>query len=80
MAVYTGLRRSELAELLWSDLILDLPTPVVEVRAGIAKNGKTPPSRCIPMSWLRYGHYGMATRTKTLFSNGFPGSSGLSVI
>ena len=40
MAVYTGLRRSELAELLWSDLILDLPTPVVEVRASIAKNGK----------------------------------------
>ena len=77
MAVYTGLRRSELAELLWSDLILDLPTPVVEVRAGIAKNGK---NASIPMSWLRYGHYGMATRTKTLFSNGFPGSSGLSVI
>lgn len=40
MAVDTGLRRSELAELLWSDLTLNAPIPVVHVRASISKNGK----------------------------------------
>ena len=40
MAVNTGLRRSELAELLWSDLELSAAIPVVHVRASISKNGK----------------------------------------
>ena len=40
MAVYTGLRRSELKGLVWSDILLDLPTPVVKVRKSIAKNSK----------------------------------------
>ncbi len=39
-AVDTGLRRSELAELLWSDLELSAAIPVVHVRASISKNGK----------------------------------------
>ena len=40
MAVYTGLRRSELKGLVWSDVLLDLLTPVVNVRKSIAKNSK----------------------------------------
>jgi integrase len=40
MAVCTGLRRSELAGLLWSDLKLDATVPVVNVRKSIAKDGK----------------------------------------
>ena len=39
-AVNTGLRRSELAELLFSDLELSAAIPVVHVRASISKNGK----------------------------------------
>jgi len=39
-AVDTGLRRSELSELLWSDLELSAAIPVVHVRASISKNGK----------------------------------------
>ena len=40
MAVYTGLRRSELAGLLWGDIQLDSQPPVVNVRKSIAKNSK----------------------------------------
>jgi len=40
MAVCTGLRRSELKKLLWSDVKLDTPKPVVNVRKSIAKNSK----------------------------------------
>lgn len=40
MAVHTGLRRSELAELKWSDLHLDALTPFAKVRASTTKNGK----------------------------------------
>ena len=40
MAVCTGLRRSELAALLWGDLKLGTATPVVNVRKSIAKDGK----------------------------------------
>lgn len=40
MAVCTGLRRSELAGLLWDDVKLGASTPVVNVRKSIAKDGK----------------------------------------
>ena len=40
MAVCTGLRRSELAGLVWSDLTLDGAKPAVNVRKSIAKNNK----------------------------------------
>ena len=40
MAVYTGLRSSELAALKWGDLHLDAVTPFVKVRSSTTKNGK----------------------------------------
>jgi len=40
MAVYTGLRRSELAELEWGDVDLAADPPVVRVRASTTKNHK----------------------------------------
>ena len=40
MAVYTGLRRSELKKLLWGDLRLDATVPWVHLRPEITKNGK----------------------------------------
>jgi integrase len=41
MAVHTGLRRSELAALVWNDLHLDAISPFVKVRATTTKNGKS---------------------------------------
>lgn len=40
LAIYTGLRRGELAKLVWSDLTLEGETPSVRVRASTAKNRK----------------------------------------
>jgi len=40
MAVYTGLRRSELAALRWGDVVLDAVAPFLRVRASTTKNGK----------------------------------------
>ena len=48
MAVHTGLRRSELAALKWSDLHLDAVTPFVKVRASTTKNGKPAEMRLLP--------------------------------
>src|SRR5208282_5585610 len=48
MAVHTGLRRSELAALKWSDLHLDALTPFVKVRASTTKNGKPADMRLLP--------------------------------
>ena len=48
MAVHTGLRRSELAALRWSDLRLDAVTPFVNVRASTTKNGKAADMRLLP--------------------------------
>jgi integrase len=45
-AAYTGLRRSEIASLRWSDLNLEGKTPFVLVRASTAKNRK---SAAIPL-------------------------------
>ena len=39
-AVYTGLRRSELAKLEWGDVDLDGPQPQLRVRASTTKNKK----------------------------------------
>lgn len=46
MAACTGLRRSELKGLLWGDVKLEAPKPVVNVRKSIAKDGK---DACIPL-------------------------------
>jgi integrase len=48
MAVHTGLRRSELAALKWTDLHLDALTPFVKVRASTTKNGKPADIRLLP--------------------------------
>jgi integrase len=48
MAVYTGLRRSEIASLKWSDLTLDGATAFVQVRASTTKNGKSAAMRLHP--------------------------------
>jgi integrase len=48
MAVHTGLRRSELAALKWSDLHLNAVTPFVKVRASTTKNGKPADIRLLP--------------------------------
>ena len=48
MAVHTGLRRSELATLKWSDLYLDAVIPFVRVRASTTKNGKSAEFRLVP--------------------------------
>jgi integrase len=48
MAVHTGLRRSEIAALKWSDLTLDAVTPFVQVRASTTKNGKSAAMRLHP--------------------------------
>jgi integrase len=48
MAVHTGLRRSELAALMWNDLNLDAVTPFVSVRASTTKNGKVADMRLLP--------------------------------
>ncbi len=47
-AVDTGLRRSEIAALKWSDLSLDAVTPFVQVRASTTKNGKPAAMRLHP--------------------------------
>ena len=39
-AVFTGLRRGELAALQWDDIHLDASTPYLNARAAITKNGK----------------------------------------
>jgi integrase len=39
-ALLTGLRRSELDELRWSDVHLDAPRPYIEARASTTKNGR----------------------------------------
>jgi len=48
MAVYTGLRRSELGALKWGDLHLHAVTPFVKVRASTTKNGKSADLRLHP--------------------------------
>jgi len=48
LAVHTGLRRSEIAALKWSDLTLDAVTPFVQVRASTTKNGKSAAMRLHP--------------------------------
>ncbi len=48
MAVHTGLRRSELGALLWSDLHLDDEAPFLRVRASTTKNGKSAEMRVHP--------------------------------
>ncbi|MBL9215392.1 MAG: site-specific integrase [Opitutaceae bacterium] len=40
VAAYTGLRRSEMTALRWSDLLLDEAAPILRVRASMAKNRK----------------------------------------
>lgn len=40
LAGYTGLRRSELAELRWSDVLLDAKQPSISVRASTTKNAR----------------------------------------
>lgn len=39
-AIYTGLRRAELAALEWGDVHMDTQTPFLAVRASTTKNGK----------------------------------------
>ncbi len=48
IAVHTGLRRSEIAALKWSDFTLDAVTPFVQVRASTTKNGKPAAMRLHP--------------------------------
>ena len=48
MAAHTGLRRTELALLAWSDVHLDAPVPFVRVRASTTKNGKAAEMRLVP--------------------------------
>src|SRR5208283_1638064 len=48
MAVHTGLRRSELAALKWSDCSLDAVMPFVQVRASTTKNSKPAAMRLHP--------------------------------
>jgi integrase len=38
LALLTGLRRSEIGELVWDDVALDAPRPFLKVRASISKN------------------------------------------
>lgn len=40
LALYTGLRRGEIAKLEWGDVSLDCPAPSLKVRAATAKNRK----------------------------------------
>lgn len=40
LAIYTGLRRSELKQLEWRDVVLDSATPHLKVRAATTKNSK----------------------------------------
>ena len=40
LAAYTGLRRGEMKQLMWSDVHLDAPKPFIEVRASTTKNHK----------------------------------------
>ncbi len=39
-AIYTGLRRAELAALEWGDVRMETETPFLAVRASTTKNGK----------------------------------------
>ena len=48
MAVHTGLRRSELASLIWDDIALEAEVPFVRVRASTTKNGKPAEMRLHP--------------------------------
>ena len=40
MAVFTGLRRAELAQLVWADVFLGAPRPFFHVRASTTKNAR----------------------------------------
>jgi integrase len=41
LAAYTGLRRGEIQQLMWSDVHLDAPKPFIEARASTTKNKKS---------------------------------------
>jgi len=41
LAAYTGLRRGEMKQLMWSDVHLDAPKPFIEVRASTTKNHRS---------------------------------------
>jgi integrase len=40
VALFTGLRRAELKQLVWADVFLDAPRPFFQVRAETTKNGR----------------------------------------
>ncbi len=48
MAAHTGLRRSELAALIWDDIALGAVVPFIRVRASTTKNGKPAEMRLHP--------------------------------
>jgi integrase len=47
-AIYTGLRKNELRQLVWGDLHLDVEKPYVRVRASTTKNGESASLPLIP--------------------------------
>jgi integrase len=40
VAVFTGLRRAEMEQLVWGDVFLDAPRPFFQIRASTTKNGR----------------------------------------
>ncbi len=76
LALYTGLRRNELAKLQWGDLQLDIVPATVSVRAATAKNRRSAvlglhPRAAVELRQLRE-RLGHVVATQLVFEIGFP--------
>jgi len=79
VAGFTGLRRGEIKQLLWSDIHLDTPKPFIEVRAETTKNKKSATLPLVPQlaealrRELAKGQY----RCNRVFARGLPSVTSL---
>lgn len=74
LAAYTGLRRGEIKQLMWSDVHLDAPKPFIEVRASTTKNKKSALIPLVPAlaDALRTHRAARYEASGKVFKNGVP--------
>ena len=81
LAAYTGLRRREIQQLMWSDVHLDVPKPYLEVRASTTKNKKSALIPLVPAlaEGLRERFPKKALKPGKVFRTGIPTAKTLRV-
>jgi integrase len=74
LAAYTGLRRGEIKQLMWSDVHLDAPKPFIEVRASTTKNKKSALIPLVPAlaDALRIHRAARGATSGSVFKHGVP--------